>query len=85
MQVFPKSSILGSLLFLIQNNDFAENLSSNPKLLANDNSLFSVVCNLNTSTNENNDNLKKIVAWAIQWKMSFNLDPLKQAQEIIFS
>ena len=23
--------------------------------------------------------------WAYQWKMSFNLDPSKQAQEVIFS
>ena len=35
--------------------------------------------------NEINDDLKKIEAWAHQWKMSFNPDPLKQAQEVIFS
>ena len=33
---------------------------------------------------ENND-LKKISDWAFQWKMSFNPDPSKQAQEVIFS
>ena len=33
---------------------------------------------------ENND-LKKISDWAFQWKMSFNPDPCKQAQEVIFS
>ena len=27
----------------------------------------------------------KINTWALQWKMSFNPDPTKQAQEIIFS
>ena len=62
-----------------------KNLSSNPQLFGDDTSLFSVVHDLNTSVNEINDNLKKIEAWAHQWKMSFNPDPLKQAQEVIFS
>ena len=61
----------------------AENLSSIPKHFADDTSLFSVVRDLNISANEINDNLNK--AWAHQWKMSFNTDPLKQAQEVTFS
>ena len=72
----PRGSTLGPLLFLIYINDFAENLSSNPKLFADDTSLFSVVRDLNTSANEINDDLKKIEAWAHRWKMSFNPDPL---------
>ena len=40
---------------------------------------------LNNSANEINDDLKKIEAWADQSKMSFNPDPLNQAQEFIFS
>ena len=80
----PQGSILGPLLFLIYINDLAENLSSNPMFFADDTSLFSVVRDLNTSANEINDNLKKIEAWAHQWKMSFNPDPLKQAQGVIF-
>ena len=32
-----------------------------------------------------NDDLLKIQQWAFQWKMSFNPDPTKQAQEVIFS
>ena len=32
-----------------------------------------------------NDDLKKISSWAFQWKMSFNPDINKQAQEVIFS
>ena len=72
----PRGSTLGPLLFLIYINDFAENLSSNPKLFADGTSLFSVVRNLNTSANEVNDDLKKIEAWAHRWKMSFNPDPL---------
>ena len=31
-----------------------------------------------------NDDLKKIEAWAHQWEMSFNPDPLKQEKEVIF-
>ena len=47
--------------------------------------MFSVVHNVNVSARELNDDLKKINKWAFQWKMSFNPDPSKQAQEIIFS
>ena len=40
---------------------------------------------LNTSAVEINDDLKKIEAWAHQWKIGFNPNPLKQAAEVIFS
>ena len=36
----PQGSILGPLLFLVYINDLFNNLSSNPKLFANDTSLF---------------------------------------------
>ena len=62
----PKGSILGSFWFLIYINDLAENLSSNPKLFADDTSLFSVARDLNISANKINDDLKKIEAWAHQ-------------------
>ena len=38
-----------------------------------------------SSTIELNSDLKKINDWAFQWKMTFNPDSSKQAQEIIFS
>ena len=60
-------------------------LNSNAKLFADDTSLFSVVHNITDSANLLNSNLSKINEWALQWKMSFNADPTKQAQEIIFS
>ena len=32
-----------------------------------------------------NSDLNKISEWAQKWNMSFNLDPPKQAQEVLFS
>ena len=81
----PQGSILGPLLFLIYINDLSENLASNPKLFADDTSLFSVVKNVDASNIDLNNDLKKISKWAFQWKMNFNPDPTKQAQELIFS
>ena len=78
-------SILGPLLFLVYVNDLANGYSSNAKLFADDTSLFSVVHNANTTAKELNNDLVKINRWAYQWKMSFNPDPTKQAQEVIFS
>ena len=81
----PQGSILGPLLFLIYINDLADGLSSNAKLFADDTSLFSVIHDVDASANELNNDLYQINKWAFQWKMSFNPDPSKQAQEIIFS
>ena len=81
----PQGSILGPLLFLIYINDLAVGLSSNAKLFADDTSLFSVVHNANTTAKELNNDLVKINRWAYQWKMSFNPDPSKQANEVIFN
>ena len=60
-------------------------MSSNAKLFADDTSLFSVIHDSNTSALELNNDLAKINRWTFQWKMNFNPDPNKQAQEIIFS
>ena len=43
--------------------------------------IFYVVDNINLSGNNLNNDLSKINAWANQWKMTFNPDPNKQAQE----
>ena len=46
--------------------------------------MFSVIRDpINTSQKLNND-LHKVSLWAYKWKMSFNPDPSKQAQEVIF-
>ena len=52
--------------------------------MADDTALFSVVHDINTSAIELNSDLKKVNDWAFQWKMTFNPDRSKQAQEIIF-
>ena len=78
----PQGSILGPLFFLIYINDLSENIESTVKLFADDTSLFSVVHNNNTSAEVLNRDLQKISEWAHKWKMSFNLDVNKQAQEV---
>ena len=59
--------------------------NSKVKLFADGTSLFSIVNCVNTSASTLNSDLLKIQDWASQWKMPFNLDGTKQAQEIIFS
>ena len=81
----PQGSILGPLLFLIYINDLLDNLSTNVKLFANDTSLFSVVHDITTSSCDLNYDLNRAREWAFQWKMSFNPEPSKQAQEVIFT
>ena len=79
----PQGSILGPLLFLIYVNDLPDGLKSECKLFADDTSLFSVVHDISTSASDINNDLTLISNWAFQWKMSFNPDPSKQAQEMI--
>ena len=81
----PQESILGPLFFLIYISDLSDDLTTNPKLFADDTTLFSVVQNINSTANNLNSDLIKISGWAFQWKMRFNPDPKKQAQEVIFS
>ena len=66
-------------------DEITDELSPNCKSSADDTSLFSVVHNINSSAAELNNDLAKISYWAHQWKMSFNLDPSKKGQEVIFS
>ena len=55
------------------------------KLFADDTCLFSVIDDPIESSIALNSDLRKIQQWAYQWKMAFNPDPSKQAQEVIFS
>ena len=81
----PQGSIWGPLFFLIYINNLSGSLSSKARLSANDTSLFNMTHGIVTSENELKNDLKKVSNWAFQWKMSFNPDPSKQAQEVIFS
>ena len=81
----PQGSVLGPLFFLIYINDLPEGLNFEVKLFADDTSLFSIVKCVKTSASTLNSDLLKIQDWTCQWKMSFNPDQTKQAQEIIFS
>ena len=74
----PKGSILVPLLFLIYINDLPNGLQSNPKLFADDTSLFSTVQDITTSTVILNNDLTKISEWAVPWKTNFNADPSKE-------
>ena len=78
----PQGLILDPLLLLIYINNLDDGFSSNANLFPDGTSLFSDVHNANTTANELNNDLVKISRWAYQWKMSFNLDPSKQAQEV---
>ena len=81
----PQGWILVPLLLLVYISNLSTGLSSNPRLFADDTSLFSVDHDRTTSANELNNDLLKIRSWVYQWKMSFNPDSSKQAQEVIFS
>ena len=81
----PQGSVLGPLLFLVYINDLEKGIKSSIKFFADDTSLFSIVRDPNISAEELNHDLQLINQWAFQWKMSFNPDPTKPAEEIIFS
>ena len=81
----PQGSALGPLLFLIYINNLLDGLTTNARLFADDVSLFSVADNINLSATNLNSDLGKINAWENQWKITFNPDPNKQAQEVMIS
>ena len=74
----PQGSILGPLLFLIHINDLSDDVQCNPKLFADDTSLFATVHNVKKATNHLNNDLTKITKWD-------NPDRSKQAHGVVFS
>ena len=80
----PQGFTFRPLLFLIYTNNHADD-PLNAKLFVDDTLLFSVVHNANTLEDEGNNDVVKINKWAYQWEISFNPDPIKQAQEVIFT
>ena len=81
----PQGLVLGPLLFLIYTNDLSDNIQSTCNIFANDISLFPHFFDKYRSQSELNNDLQIISNWAFQWKMQFNPDPNKQAQEIYLS
>ena len=61
------------------------NLESNSKIFAYDTSLFYKVFHKPVSRATLKKDLEIINNWAFQWKMQFNPDRNKQAQELYFS
>ena len=76
----PQGSVLGPLLFLI----CVGNISSEPKLMGDDTSLFTVVYDVNIASDKLNRDLEIISNWAHQWKRQFNPDKNKHAVQVIF-
>ena len=74
-----------SALFLIYINDRTENLQSNPKCFADDNSFFTIINNSNATAKRLCEDLDKITEWTLQWKKSFNPKSSIQAQEVTFT
>ena len=81
----PQGSILGPLLFLIYIYDLSNNPESEIKLFSDDTFIFSIVHDNDLSTSELENDLNIIQEWAHQWKMCFNPDPTKPAEEVVFS
>ena len=81
----PRDLSLDHLFFLIYINNLSNGLTANPKLFADDTSLFCVIHNIKSTANDLNRDLMKISNWAFQWKMRLNPDLNKQAQDVIFS
>ena len=60
-------------------------MKSSVNFFADDTSLFSIVQDPQTSASDINHDLGLISNWAHQWKMCFNPDPTKPAEEVLFS
>ena len=84
MSGVPQGSVLGPLLFLIYINDLPAGINSLCKIFADDTFLFLKVYDIHKSASKLNDDLGKISYWAYQWRIQFNPDPNKQANEVIF-
>ena len=72
-------------MFLVYINDFPNELKFSAKLFAVDTSLFTIVKEKNEIVNTLSNDLLLISKWAYNWKMLFNPDRRKPAQEVLFS
>ena len=80
----PQGLVFGLPLFLICINDLPDNIQSSCKIFADNTSLFSQVFDKYKLQSGLNNDLQVRSNWVFQWKMQFNPDPNKQAQEVYF-
>ena len=71
--------------FFICINDLTKILQSNQKLFADDTSLFRMINDPTATAKQLFEDLDKVKTWIFHWKMSFNSEPYKQVQEVIFT
>ena len=74
--------MLSPLLFLVYTGNLPEEMRFNPKLFADDTSLFATMTVI-SSSNLNQD-LLKITQLNNHWKILFNQDIIKQAREFVY-
>ena len=72
--VVPQGSVLGPLFSLIYINYLPQGLLPDVKLFADDNSLFSVIHDVDNSSATLNNDLVKIQEWLYNRKIYFNPD-----------
>ena len=75
---------MGPLFFLVYINDLTKDISSTRKVFDGDASISSIVNNTDVSEHDLKNDLREISMWTYQWKMFFNPDVSKQAQEVTF-
>ena len=75
----------GSTFFLVYINDLQNELKSSAKLFADDTSPFTIVKDKNKNANILKNDLLLISKRNYSWKILFNPDPGKLAQEVLFS
>ena len=81
----PQGSVLGPLLFLISINDLPDNLICNLKLFSDDVSLNAVMYDNDICIKHLKDELNRLHEWSVKWKMLFNPESSKPAEEVIFT
>ena len=80
-----QSNLIDLLLFLVFINDLPEHLICNPKLFANGVSLNAIMYGEKYSTENIEHDLKLMHDWSVKWKMLFNPDITKPAEEALFT
>ena len=84
MSGVPQGSVLGPLLHLIFVNDLPDNLIGNLQRFADNVSLNYIMYEKKVCTKCLNDDLNRLYEWYVKWKMTFDPDTTKPAEEVLF-